>query len=52
MDDRATPHDQFSRESIAFLSEVKRQNSKEWYKNNKPAYKMYLLESFQHLVEW
>lgn len=51
MDDITTPHGQFSRESIAFLSEVKRQNSKEWYDNNKPAYKMHLLEPFQHLVE-
>ncbi|WP_127960295.1 DUF2461 domain-containing protein [Serratia microhaemolytica] len=51
MDGIAAPHGQFSRESIAFLSEVKRQNNKEWYDSNKPAYKTYLLEPFQHLVE-
>ncbi|MDQ7097742.1 MULTISPECIES: DUF2461 domain-containing protein [unclassified Serratia (in: enterobacteria)] len=51
MDGTATPQGQFSKESIAFLSEVKRQNSKEWYDNNKSAYKIHLLEPFQHLVE-
>ncbi|MGB8665524.1 MAG: DUF2461 family protein, partial [Serratia inhibens] len=51
MDDTTAPQVQFSRESIAFLSEVKRQNSKEWYDSNKPAYKMHLLEPFQDLVE-
>ena len=44
-------HRQFSRESITFLSEVKRQNSKEWYEKNKSVYKSYLLEPFQNIVE-
>lgn len=51
MDDTTAPRGQFSSESITFLSEVKRQNSKEWYDNNKPAYNVHLLEPFQHLVE-
>ena len=51
MNNMAVPHGQFSRESIAFLGEVKRQNSKEWYEKNKSVYNSYLLEPFQNLVE-
>lgn len=51
MKNMAVPHGQFSRESIAFLGEVKRQNSKEWYEKNKSVYNSYLLEPFQNLVE-
>lgn len=51
MENTAVSHRQFSRESIAFLSEVKRQNSKEWYDKNKSIYKTHLLEPFQNLVE-
>ncbi|HAP0170513.1 TPA: DUF2461 family protein [Escherichia coli] len=42
----AAPHCQLSRERIAFLSEVKRQNSKEWYEANKHIYNSYLLKPF------
>lgn len=44
-------HCQFSRESISFLSEVKQQNSKEWFDKNKSIYKSCLLEPFQKLVK-
>lgn len=51
MNDANSPCNMFSSQSIAFLTEVKSQNNKEWYENNKAAYEKYLLEPFQHLVK-
>ncbi|WP_447873168.1 DUF2461 domain-containing protein [Serratia fonticola] len=51
MNDANSPCNMFSSQSIAFLTEVKSQNNKEWYENNKTAYEKYLLEPFQHLVK-
>jgi len=40
----------FSKESLAFLSTVKRKNSKEWFQENRDKYEEYLLEPFRMLV--
>lgn len=51
MNDANPPFSRFSSESIAFLIEVKSQNDKEWYENNKSSYEKYLLKPFQCLIE-
>lgn len=43
--------DVFSRRSLQFLKNVKLQNNREWYAQNKPVYEKWLLLPFKRLVE-